>query len=79
MSAFVSIADQIASSENDESLKNRLKASPISTLITYLNEMYGFSERHFYYVRFFSFSKNELNAVGKLFMLKLLYETIEQI
>ena len=79
MSAFVSIADQIASSENDESLKNRLKASPISTLITYLNEMHGFSEKHFYYVRFFSFSKNELNAVGKLFMLKLLYETIEQI
>lgn len=78
LSAFVSIADQIASAESDESLKNRLKRSPISTLITYLNEMHGFSERHFYYVRFYSFSKNELNAVGRLFLLKLLYETIEQ-
>lgn len=79
MSAFISIADQIASSENDENLKNRLKSSPISTLITFLNEMYGFSEKHFYYVRFFSFSKNEFNAVGRLFILKLLYETIEQL
>ena len=79
LSAFVSMADQIASAESDENLKNRLKKSPISTLITYLNEMHGFSERHFYYVRFYSFSKNELNAVGRLFLLKLLYETIEQI
>lgn len=78
-SAYVSMADQIASSENDEGLKNRLKETPISTLITYLNEMHGFSEKHFYYVRFYSFSKNELNAVGKLFLLKLLYETLEQI
>jgi len=79
MSAFISIADQIASSENDDNLKNRLKSSPISTLITYLNEIHGFSEKHFYYVRFYSFSKNELNAVGRLFLLKLLYETIEQL
>ncbi len=79
LSAYLSMADQIASSENDESLKNRLKETPISTLITYLNEMHGFSEKHFYYVRFYSFSKNELNAVGKLFLLKLLYETLEQI
>ena len=78
LSAFVSIADQIASSESNESLKNRLKTLPISTLITYLNEMHGFSERNFYYVRFYSFSKNELNAVGRLFLLKLLYETVEQ-
>jgi hypothetical protein len=79
LSAFTSIADQIASSQNDEQLKNRLKSSPISTLITYLNEMHGFSEIHFYHVRFYSFSKNELNAVGRLFLLKLLYETVEQI
>jgi hypothetical protein len=78
-SAYVSIADQIASSESDENLKNRLKKAPISTLITYLNEMHGFSDFHFYYVRFHSFSKNELNAIGRLFLLKLLYETIEQI
>ncbi len=79
LSAYTSIADQIASSQSDEQLKNRLKASPISTLITYLNEMHGFSEIHFYHVRFYSFSKNELNAVGRLFLLKLLYETVEQI
>ncbi len=79
LSAFTSIADQIASSESDEQLKNRLNSSPISTLITYLNEMHGFSETHFYHVRFYSFSKNELNAVGRLFLLKLLYETVEQI
>jgi hypothetical protein len=79
ISAYISIADQIASSENDENLKNRLKSFPISTLITYLNEMHGFSEKHFYHVRFYSFSKNELNAVGRLFLLKLLYETIEQL
>jgi len=79
LSAFISIADQIASSKSDEQLKNRLSTSPISTLITYLNEMHGFSDRHFYYVRFYSFSKNELNAIGRLILLKLLYETIEQI
>jgi hypothetical protein len=79
LSAYISMADQIASSESDENLRNRLKKFPISTLITYLNEMHGFSERHFYYVRFYSFSKNEFNAVGRLFLLKLLYETIEQI
>jgi hypothetical protein len=78
LSAYVSIADQIASSENDGDLKNRLKKHPISTLITYLNEMRGFSDQHFYYVRFYSFSKNEFNAIGRLFLLKLLYETIEQ-
>jgi len=77
-SAYISIADQIASSESDENLKNRLKKAPISTLITYLNEMKGFSDFHFYYLRFYSFSKNELNAIGRLFLLKLLYETIEQ-
>jgi len=79
LSAYVSIADQIASSESDENLKNRLKRSPISTLITYLNEMQGFSDFHFYHIRFYSFSKNELNAIGRLFLLKLLFETIEQI
>ncbi len=79
LSAFTSIADQIASAESDEQLKNRLKAFPISTLITYLNETHGFSETHFYHLRVYSFSKNELNAVGRLFLLKLLYETIEQI
>jgi len=77
-SAYISIADQIASSESDENLKNRLKKAPISTLITYLNEMHGFSDSHFYYLRFYSFSKNELNAIGRLFLLKLLYETIDQ-
>lgn len=79
LSAYISIADQIASSENDENLKNRLRKSPISTLITYLNEMHGFHKKHFYYLRFHSFSKNELNVVGRLFLLKLLYETIEQL
>jgi hypothetical protein len=79
LSAYISMADQIASSESDENLKNRLRESPISTLITYLNEMHDFSEKHFYHVRFYSFSKNELNAVGRLILLKLLYETIEQI
>jgi len=79
LSAYLSMADQIASSENDESLKNRLKETPISTLMTYLNETHGFSKKHFYYIRFYSFSKNELNAVGRLFLLKLLYETLEQI
>ncbi|MCW3995988.1 MAG: HD domain-containing protein [Candidatus Bathyarchaeota archaeon] len=79
LGAFTSIADQIASSESDEQLKNRLKASPISTLITYLNEMHSFSDKHFYYVKFYSFSKNELNALGRLILLKLLYETIEQL
>jgi hypothetical protein len=78
LSAYISIADQIASSQNDENLKNRLKEFPISTLITYLNEMHGFSDYHFYHVRFYSFSKNELNAVGRLLLLKLLYESIEQ-
>ena len=77
-SAYISIADQIASSESDENLKNRLRKAPISTLITYVNERHGFSDFHFYYVRFHSFSKNELNAIGRLFLLKLLYETIEQ-
>jgi len=77
-SAYISIADQIASSESDENLKNRFKKAPISTLITYLNEMHGFSDFHFYYLRFYSFSKNELNAIGRLFLLKLLYETIDQ-
>jgi hypothetical protein len=79
LSAYTAIADQIASSQSDDQLKNYLKTSPISTLITYLNEMHGFSEIHFYNVRFYSFSKNEFNAVGKLFLLKLLYETVEQI
>ncbi|MCL6578650.1 MAG: HD domain-containing protein, partial [Candidatus Bathyarchaeota archaeon] len=51
LSAYIAIADQIASSESDEDLKNRLKKSPISTLITYLNEMQGFSNLHFYYIR----------------------------
>jgi hypothetical protein len=78
LSAYIAMADQIASSESDENLKNRLKNSPISTLITYLNEMQGFSDFHFYYIRFYSFSKNELNAVGRLFLLKLLFETLEQ-
>jgi len=78
LSAYISVADQIASSESDENLKNRLRKFPISTLITYLNEMQGFSDFHFYYIRFYSFSKNELNAIGRLFLLKLLYETIEQ-
>ena len=77
-SAYISMADQIASSESDDNLKNRLKKAPISTLITYLNEIHGFSDFHFYFVRFYSFSKNELNAIGRLFLLKLLYETIEQ-
>jgi len=79
LSACIAIADQIASSESDENIKNRLKKSPISTLITYLNEMQGFSDLHFYYIRFYSFSKNELNAIGRLFLLKLLLETLEQI
>jgi len=79
LSAYTAIADQIASSQSDEQLKNHLKALPISTLVTYLNEMHGFSRIHFYHVRFYSFSKNEFNAVGKLFLLKLLYETVEQI
>jgi len=79
LSAYIAIADQIASSESDDDLKNRLKKYPISTLITYLNEMQGFSDFHFYYIRFYSFSKNELNAIGRLFLLKLLFETLEQI
>ncbi|MEM2129832.1 MAG: hypothetical protein QXZ70_04455 [Candidatus Bathyarchaeia archaeon] len=79
LSAYIAIADQIASSESDDNLKNRLKKFPISTLITYLNEMHNFSDLHFYYIRFYSFSKNELNAVGRLLLLKLLFETIEQI
>jgi len=79
LSAYISIADQIASSDSDESLKNKLKKFPISTLITYLNEMQGFSDIHFFFIRFYSFSKNECNAVGRLFLLKLLYETIEEI
>lgn len=79
LSAYISIADQIASSESDEDLKNKLKRIPISSLITFLNEMYGFDEYHFYHLKFYSFSKNELNAVGKVFLLKLLYETIEEL
>lgn len=79
LSAYISIADQIASSESDENLKNKLKRIPISPLITFLNEMHGFGKYHFYHLRFYSFSKNELNALGRIFLLKLLYETIEEL
>ncbi len=77
--AFVSIADQIASSNSNEDLKNRLKKMPISSLITYLNEMRGFNKFNFFNLEIPSFSKNELNSIGKLLLLKLLYETIEDL
>jgi hypothetical protein len=76
-SAFVSIADQIASSNSNDDLKNRLKKRAISSLVTYLNEMHGFGSTNFFALEIPSFSKNELNAVGRLLLLKLLYETIE--
>ncbi len=79
LGAFVSIADQIASSSNNEDLKNRLKETPISSLITYLNEMHGFDKYNFYFIVLPSFSKNEFNAIGKLLLLKLLYETIAEL
>ncbi len=75
--AFVSIADQIASSSSNEDLKNRFKSKPISSLITYLNEMHDFHKFNFYTLSIPSFSKNELNIVGKLLLLKLLFETID--
>jgi len=76
---FVSIADQLASSTNNEDLKNRSKLTAISTMITFLNENYGFHNYNFFYVTIPSFSKNELNSVGKLLLLKILYETIEDL
>lgn len=79
LSGFTSIADQIASSSSNDDLKNRLKALPISSLITYLNEMRGFNRYNFYNITIQSFSKNELNAIGKLILLKLLYESIGEL
>lgn len=79
LSAFTSIADQIASSSSNDDLKNRLKMLPISSLITYLNEMHGFNKYNFYSITIQSFSKNELNAIGKLILLKLLYESIGEL
>ncbi len=77
LGAFVSIADQIASSSSNEDLKNRLKSKPISSLITYLNEMHDFHKFNFYTLSIPSFSKNEVNVAGKLLLLKLLFETID--
>jgi HD domain len=76
-SAFVAIADQVASSSSNDDLKNRLKKRAISSLVTYLNEMHGFGSTNFFFLEIPSFSKNELNAIGRLLLLKLLYETIE--
>jgi hypothetical protein len=79
LGAFVSISDQIASSSSNEDLKNRLRDRPISSLITYLNERHDFHKFNFYTLSIPSFSKNELNVVGKLLLLKLLFETIDSL
>lgn len=77
--AFVSIADQIASSSSNEDLKNRIRSKPISSLITYLNEMHDFHKLNFFSLSIPSFSKNELNVVGKLLLLKMLFETVNSL
>lgn len=77
--AFVSIADQIASSDSNEDLKNRFKEKAISTLITYVNEMHDLHAYNFFYLSIASFSKNEINPIGKLLLLKILFETVESI
>ncbi len=79
LSAFTAIADQISSSTTNDDLKNKLKESPISAMITYLNEKFDFDKYNFYYLSIPSFSKNELNTIGKLLLLKLLYETIDKL
>ncbi|MFW6174146.1 MAG: HD domain-containing protein, partial [Elusimicrobiota bacterium] len=80
LDGFVSIADQIASSISNYDLKNRLKKNiPTSTMITYLNEVHNFNKYNFYYLSIPSFSKNELNSTGKLLLLKLLYEAIDEL
>ena len=77
--AFVSIADQIASSESNDDLKNRFKEKAISTLITYVNEMHDLHAYNFFHLSIASFSKNEINPVGKVLLLKILFETIDSI
>ncbi len=72
---YTALADHIASSTSNKDLKDRLA----STVLTVFNELESLKEWNFYYVSIPSFSKNELNAVGKLLMLKLLYEAIDEL
>jgi len=72
---YTALADHIASSTSNEDLKDRLA----STVVTVFNEIDSLKEWNFYNISIPSFSKNELNAVGKLLMLKLLYETIDEL
>lgn len=67
---WVAVADHIASAENDPDWTT----TPLAAA-----RFVGLSSTHFFHISFPSFSKNEFNAVGKLILFKLLYETVERL
>ena len=73
---YVAIADHIASTSSNDEIKNRFQNS---TILHAFLKTTNFHQYNFYTITFPSFSKNELNAVGRLILLKLLFETLETI